>query len=1170
MVKLKNRALKVFISYSSKDIDYLNELLPYLLSFESAGSIELYYDGRISPGEPWAEVLTKFIREAGVIIFLLSIDAIASDYISKEIDIALAQEKNGTSKIIPVLIRPMDWEIIPFSKSSIIPKNKKLIGSVDEKDRIIIYNELCDGLNKIIETAVKDWELIIEKEYKEKSGTLNLSNYSLNTIPRKLPEMTWLHSLILTNNQIEDISPLKSLTNLESIYLSSNGVTNIDVLAGLTKLNFLDLSNNTISDFSPICNLNLTYLYLQHNNINSIPALSLLTKLTELDLSVNKITKIEGLNNLTQLCILNLADNQIRKIEGLADLTALIDLKLGNNKIEKLEGLDTLVNLTGLDLYRNNIMAIEGLDKNINLKLLGLSSNNITELTNIAHLTELETLYIAHNSIEDITELQNLSKLKRAVLTNNKISDLFSLKSFIENDIPVKAEFSFNPNEPGFFVKDNPIQYPPLEVLIQGKDAILRNFMQQKVALQEELMPYQSNEVKLILIGNANVGKTHIAYYIKTNKKELPPNNASTHGMSNNFVSYKTAASATPVKMRILDFGGQEYYHDTHHLFFTNDTIYLLLWEKNSNRFGLKSESRYSAATGKEEEEKNAVFPVAYWMDAINYFINKREEQIKSSTKKIIADTNVVVADTGIDPVVILIETKRNKKGGLLLDTTSILPFKNLIHSQAAISLYRDEINNLIINTGTASLFDNLENLVGTMNEKRWSGYYKLVIDFFENITDFKNSNLLKPVHADQLVITLQDCIKLFNRIIRNAGYKYKFDNDNAEDLCRFLANRGYIIYFDNNKICLNPDSLTKEIYSVLKQEYKRIGMISTLEANSQNPAVLSIMQDFKLLVPHPAGNGFIAPQLLPESANNELNLFLEVFKPPVIRFSFTGYIHKNIIQELFYSFKKELIQDDTQNYIWKTGFIIKLENELYKININSTENSRLIEVQYLNVFNIRLLNQIGNTINTVLEGRIFNKEVSLDGKLFIPLKLIEQNVQLAQFVFEEKIIRIADYKNFLNTDVRKYAMKKLFISYSSKNTEFMRRFVTHLEPLKRNGDIDYWHDRKIEPGTKWDDSIKKEMELSDLIIFLLSPDFIATNYVFDVEIPQALQQFTTQTSKLFFIELQPCSWEKTILSNYQQTTDPGSDNKQLISITEPLNDIKWKEAIKQLEAKLN
>jgi hypothetical protein len=373
-------------------------------------------------------------------------------------------------------------------------------------------------------------------------------------------------------------------------------------------------------------------------------------------------------------------------------------------------------------------------------------------------------------------------------------------------------------------------------------------------------------------------------------------------------------------------------------------------------------------------------------------------------------------------------------------------------------------------------------------------------------------------------------------------------------------------LFFDHNKICLSPNELTAQIYLVLNRSYTQVGIISSIEAAAHAAAVVSIMQDFKLLIPHPAGSGFIAPQLLPDTTNNQLNLFLDAFKPPMVRFSIFGYIHKNIIQELFYSFKEKLLPGDTQNYIWKNGFIIRLENELYKININSNENCRLIEIQYLNNFNANMMVEISELITSVLEGRRYHKEVSVDGKFFVPVDLLEKNLQLSQFLYDGKLLRLADYKNFLDADKKLYSMKKLFISYSSKNSAFMRRFVTHLEPLRRNGTIDFWHDRMIEPGTKWDDTIKKELELSDVVVFLLSPDFIATSYIFEVEIPQVLQQFAAEKSKMFFVELQACSWEKTILKNYQQTTDTSLDNKAVITITDPLNDSCWKQVIGELE----
>jgi hypothetical protein len=133
-----------------------------------------------------------------------------------------------------------------------------------------------------------------------------------------------------------------------------------------------------------------------------------------------------------------------------------------------------------------------------------------------------------------------------------------------------------------------------------------------------------------------------------------------------------------------------------------------------------------------------------------------------------------------------------------------------------------------------------------------------------------------------------------------------------------------------------------------------------------------------------------------------------------------------------------------------------------------------------------------------------------------------------------------------------------------------MKRLATHLEPLKRNGTIELWYDRMIEPGTKWDDSIKEEMRSADVIIFLLSPDFIATNYIFESEIPQAIKQMESKNSKLFFVELQSCSWNRTVLSRFQQTTDPTADNKGVIVIGDALNDAQWKRVIDELEKKIS
>ena len=1102
---------KVYISYSHLDQAYLNTLLIHLTPLERNGKINLTYDGKILPGAVWDDELKRMQREADILLVLVSHASIASRWVDSEVDFARHDKRKI---IIPIILTPVDWLDTPLAEFQALPENAVPVSLFKNKDEA--YAQIVRGIEKVATLFGNSWQDIINEERVQRTGSLDLSHCGLSTLPSELYDMNWLTSIDLSSNAINDVRSLAELKKLQKINLSQNSLTDI-----------------------------------RHLEIFQV-----LKNLSSLNLSHNGISNMQGLTNLSTLTFLNLEHNMIEEVRALK-ISSLKVLNLSHNFIKKIKWLDLLASLETLELHNNDISRIEGLDTNINLRVLGLSSNQINKLENIAQLEKLETLYAAQNVIEDISILQELPSLTRIVLTANKISNITPLRNFIENDIPVLNSYSFDETEKGIFIAKNPLKNPPMEVIIQGKDAILRYFEVYEESETEQLTAYESSEVKVILLGNPNVGKTHLAEYIESNRTALPDNNASTKGMVNKLIKYGLPQRGKHIKMRIFDFGGQDYYHDTHHLFFTNDTIYLLLWEKSSNVFGRKTEVRYKPEQVANADETNDVFPVAYWVDAVSHFIQRKN---KASARKKGQDNTIIEKD--IAPVLILVETKRGKNGGTLLDTSSLMRFSNLIHSQAAISLYKE--NGKIVNTGTAALFDGLNDLVDQMTEKQWPGYYRLIIEFFEQITKTANKKLLQLLEADGLVVNLAKCQVLFNSIVRKKA-SYEFDVDGTRDLCRFLDNRGYMLFFDENKICLSPENLTQELYAVLNKSYSALGMISSEEAKENKPDIMSIMQDFKLVIAHPGGNGFIVPQLLPDRSSSELDLFLNAFKPPCVRYRLPGYVHKNVVQELYDAFRHDLIMEKTQDYIWKNGFVVRIAGELYKIDIRNSKDSRLIEIQFLNRFHANTIKKICKTIENILMGRDYSHEISLDGTLFVPIDQIVSNLNLSQFVWEKRLLRIADYKDFLDDDRKEYAMKKLFISYSSKDLAFMKEFVTHLEPFRRNGKIDYWYDRMIEPGSKWDDAIRKELDSSDIVIFLLSPDFIATSYIFEIEIPAAIERLKQQNAKLFFIQLLDCSWEQTILSEYQQTTDKTKNTKELITITDAMNHAKWKQAVGEL-----
>ena len=87
---------------------------------------------------------------------------------------------------------------------------------------------------------------------------------------------------------------------------------------------------------------------------------------------------------------------------------------------------------------------------------------------------------------------------------------------------------------------------------------------------------------------------------------------------------------------------------------------------------------------------------------------------------------------------------------------------------------------------------------------------------------------------------------------------------------------------------------------------------------------------------------------------------------------------------------------------------------------------------------------------------------------------------------------------------MRKYPAK-IFYCYSHKDEELRDRLEIHLKMLERQNMIKNWHDRKIVAGRTWKNEISKKLETSDIVLLLLSPDFLASDYCYEIEMKKAL-----------------------------------------------------------------
>ncbi|MBD2560091.1 MULTISPECIES: SUMF1/EgtB/PvdO family nonheme iron enzyme [Nostoc] len=101
----------------------------------------------------------------------------------------------------------------------------------------------------------------------------------------------------------------------------------------------------------------------------------------------------------------------------------------------------------------------------------------------------------------------------------------------------------------------------------------------------------------------------------------------------------------------------------------------------------------------------------------------------------------------------------------------------------------------------------------------------------------------------------------------------------------------------------------------------------------------------------------------------------------------------------------------------------------------------------------------------------------------------------------------------------------RVFISYSHKDEHLRDSLATHLSNLQWQGIISSWYDRQLTAGTEWDDKIKTELESADIILLLISPDFIASKYCRDIEIPMALQRHESKQAYVVPVILRPFDW---------------------------------------------
>ena len=100
-----------------------------------------------------------------------------------------------------------------------------------------------------------------------------------------------------------------------------------------------------------------------------------------------------------------------------------------------------------------------------------------------------------------------------------------------------------------------------------------------------------------------------------------------------------------------------------------------------------------------------------------------------------------------------------------------------------------------------------------------------------------------------------------------------------------------------------------------------------------------------------------------------------------------------------------------------------------------------------------------------------------------------------------------------------------VFISYAQEDEHLRQQLDAHLSMLRRQGWIADWHDRRIVAGSEWERAIDQHLETASIILLLISPAFLASDYCYGIEMQRALERHASNKVCVIPILLRPVDW---------------------------------------------
>lgn len=139
----------------------------------------------------------------------------------------------------------------------------------------------------------------------------------------------------------------------------------------------------------------------------------------------------------------------------------------------------------------------------------------------------------------------------------------------------------------------------------------------------------------------------------------------------------------------------------------------------------------------------------------------------------------------------------------------------------------------------------------------------------------------------------------------------------------------------------------------------------------------------------------------------------------------------------------------------------------------------------------------------------------------------------------------------------------KAFISYSHADEQHKNRLTQFLVMLKRNGVLESWDDRQLLAGDKLDQEIERQLHAADVVILLVSQDFISSYYCYEIELSKTFAMINEGVSRVIAIIVDHCTWGDTSIKEFvllpkdaKPVVDFENQNQAWLQVSEAIRDV--------------